>query len=206
MARPRKFDEQGVLLAAREQFWRNGYDGTSVHDLGKATGLGNQSIYGAFGNKRALFLRVLEDYCTAQVAGLGSSLSTSEDPWQSLLDAVTFEDSGRMSLTEEGCLLANCTAALSRRDETVQQHSVDTYSKIRDLFATQVVRAQNFRLLDDAIDPENAALSLLTVMQGIEFMSKSGIDREELERVKAAAIELLVRAYSRVEAPPQDAD
>ena len=63
MARPRKFDEGAVVGAAREQFWDGGYAATSVDDLTAATGLGKGSLYGAFGDKHALFLRALDDYC-----------------------------------------------------------------------------------------------------------------------------------------------
>ncbi|MGH8920910.1 MAG: TetR/AcrR family transcriptional regulator, partial [Actinomycetes bacterium] len=57
MARPRKFDEQTVVRAARDQFWRTGYTATSLDDLMAATGLGRASIYAAFGDKHALFVR-----------------------------------------------------------------------------------------------------------------------------------------------------
>ena len=33
MARPKKFDERQVLLAAMLVFWDRGYEGTSIQDL-----------------------------------------------------------------------------------------------------------------------------------------------------------------------------
>ncbi|MEU3982880.1 helix-turn-helix domain-containing protein [Streptomyces sp. NPDC026672] len=54
MARPRKFDEREVLLAARRQFWRDGYAATSMQDLCDATGVASQSLYSAFGSKHGL--------------------------------------------------------------------------------------------------------------------------------------------------------
>src|SRR5262249_19249611 len=63
MARPRKFDEAQVLRAAMDQFWTAGYAGTSLDNLTEITGLGRGSLYGAFGDKRTLFLRALRDYC-----------------------------------------------------------------------------------------------------------------------------------------------
>jgi len=47
-----------VLRAARDEFWFYGYAGTSIDDVVAATGLGKGSLYGAFGDKHALFLRV----------------------------------------------------------------------------------------------------------------------------------------------------
>ena len=58
MARPREFDEQAVLNAAMNLFWELGYQVTSMRDLAVETGLTSPSLYNAFGDKRALYLRV----------------------------------------------------------------------------------------------------------------------------------------------------
>ena len=57
MARPREFDEATALNAAIDCFWHRGYEATSVRDLGAAMGLSGPSLYNAFGDKRALFVR-----------------------------------------------------------------------------------------------------------------------------------------------------
>jgi len=61
MARPRAFDEQVVLSQARTLFANQGYNGTSIDDLVKATGLLRGSLYKAFGSKRNLFERLLAE-------------------------------------------------------------------------------------------------------------------------------------------------
>lgn len=63
MARPRSFDEAQVLRTARERFSSTGYAATSIDEVAAATGLGKGSLYGAFGDKHHLFLRVFEGYC-----------------------------------------------------------------------------------------------------------------------------------------------
>src|SRR5690242_13414285 len=77
MARPREFDEQAVLDAAQRAFRTHGYAGTSLQQLTGATGLGKGSLYAAFGDKRGLYLRVLDDYARRSVAGAGSALERS---------------------------------------------------------------------------------------------------------------------------------
>jgi TetR/AcrR family transcriptional repressor of nem operon len=66
MPRPRQFDEPTVLLCLAELFSRNGYEGTSMAMLVEATGLGRQSLYNAFGDKRAMYARAVD----AAVAGM----------------------------------------------------------------------------------------------------------------------------------------
>ena len=65
MARPREFDEDRVIEVLTRVFWEKGYEATSMQDLVKATGLLKGSLYGAFGDKKALYMKVWESfYCT----------------------------------------------------------------------------------------------------------------------------------------------
>jgi len=60
--RPRQFDENEALDKAIELFWTNGFDATCLDDLCVAMGIGRPSIYNAFGDKEALFMRCLARY------------------------------------------------------------------------------------------------------------------------------------------------
>ena len=43
-------------------FWSKGYDGVTIDDLVAGMGVGRPSLYAVFGDKRAIFLRVLRAY------------------------------------------------------------------------------------------------------------------------------------------------
>src|ERR1700744_6607051 len=58
MARPREFDRETALERA-----------TATEDLLDAMNLGRQSLYNAFGDKRALYLEALERYQRGSTAG-----------------------------------------------------------------------------------------------------------------------------------------
>lgn len=60
--RPRSYDPDAVLDRAAQLFWANGFSATSLDDLSAAMGMGRPSIYNAFGDKEALFLRALQRY------------------------------------------------------------------------------------------------------------------------------------------------
>src|ERR1700693_5695172 len=79
MARPRGFDETTVLRRARDRFWSTGFAGTSIDEVATATGLGKGSLYGAFGDKHQLYLRVLDQYCTEVTETTRRSLSGSDE-------------------------------------------------------------------------------------------------------------------------------
>ena len=197
MARPRKFDEQAVLTAVRDMFWRGGYAATSVQDLTDATGLGTQSLYGAFGSKHDLFVRILDDYGARQSAGLEAAITADPSPWHGVTSAVTFEDGGRMDLPPQGCLMVNSAAALGAQDEEVRARVCRLYSETLALFARQITQAQESGEIDADIDPEATARALIAVMQGIEFLHKAGIGEEELQLAKTAALGMIERSVGR---------
>jgi AcrR family transcriptional regulator len=60
--RPRGFDREEALDRAVEVFWREGYDGATVAELCRATGLNPPSLYAAFGDKARLFEAALDRY------------------------------------------------------------------------------------------------------------------------------------------------
>jgi AcrR family transcriptional regulator len=60
--RPRAFEPETALTQAMDVFWRDGFAATSLDDLSTATGLNRPSLYGAFGDKRALYLQAYRQY------------------------------------------------------------------------------------------------------------------------------------------------
>jgi len=56
MARQREFDTEKVLDSIKNLFWKKGFNGTSISDLEKVSGITRTSLYQAFGNKQQLYL------------------------------------------------------------------------------------------------------------------------------------------------------
>src|ERR1700742_2520057 len=111
MARPRSFDPDEALDRARDVFWQKGFQGTSLDDVTAATGLAKPSLYAAFGDKNALFLKVLDRYHARIVAHAekvineGSSAREAVERW---LAAFIPRCSGAKG--SRGCLSVNASA------------------------------------------------------------------------------------------------
>ncbi len=73
--RPRCFCEEQALEAAMRVFWEKGYEGTSLNDLTEAMGINRPSLYAAFGDKAALFLKAMERYAEGPGGYLKSALA-----------------------------------------------------------------------------------------------------------------------------------
>jgi hypothetical protein len=78
MARTHAFEENQVLDRAMAPFWRQGFEATSIEELVAASGINRGSMYAAFGDKRGLFMPVLDHYrplacpCGYRPGSLGS--------------------------------------------------------------------------------------------------------------------------------------
>src|SRR4030095_13685433 len=72
--RPRAYDPESALAQATDAFWRTGFSGTSLDDLSAGTGMNRPSLYGAFGDKRALYLATLERYTQAGYEAMTEAL------------------------------------------------------------------------------------------------------------------------------------
>lgn len=60
--RPRAFEAETALAQAMDVFWKDGFAAASLDDVSAATGLNRPSLYGAFGDKRALYLKAYGQY------------------------------------------------------------------------------------------------------------------------------------------------
>src|ERR1700761_8970826 len=60
--RPRAYEPDIALGRALDLFRKDGFAATSLDDLSAATGMNRPSLYGAFGDKRELYIKSYERY------------------------------------------------------------------------------------------------------------------------------------------------
>jgi TetR/AcrR family transcriptional regulator, transcriptional repressor for nem operon len=78
MARPKSFDDNAVLDRALQLFRERGFEATSMSDLEAHLGLGRQSLYNTFGDKRALYLKALDLYQRQATDGMVAMLEAPD--------------------------------------------------------------------------------------------------------------------------------
>jgi TetR/AcrR family transcriptional repressor of nem operon len=196
MARPRSFDEAEVLRTARDQFWSTGYAATSLDDVMQATGLGKGSLYGAFGDKHQLFLRVFDEYCAGLVRAVTRALEGPDDQAAERLRAHVRAVAASTAADSDhrGCLLANGTAELAGRDPAVSGSALRTLETIEDLFTASIEQAQRQGDVDVRGDPRQLASLLLATLRGIEALGKAGKSPAALQAIAETALTSILRA------------
>jgi AcrR family transcriptional regulator len=115
--RPRSFDETGALEKATQVFWSKGYDGVTIDDLVAGMGVGRPSLYAVFGDKRAIFLRVLKAYAEKKGARAAKALLSPQGLRDSIVGFLRYAvESATVKGSAPGCLLV-CVAPLVNDDE-----------------------------------------------------------------------------------------
>jgi TetR/AcrR family transcriptional repressor of nem operon len=200
--RPPEFDREQVLNKAMELFWRQGYEGTSMSDLTAALGLGRQSLYGAFGDKRTLFVTCLERYTDevfeksllSLLDGDGPPLAGIErvlDAWEAYVASDDFK----------GCLLGKALAELGMRDSRLDALLRKKLDRIRGSLERALTRAKAAGELTARTDVPAVARSITAFAQGAAVVCQVWRDPTAVRETLAGARSLL-RAHA---APPKRA-
>lgn len=197
MARPREFDENDVLERALATFWEKGFDGTSIDDLVEATGLGRASLYGAFGDKKRLFERVLAHYC-ARFADLPRRLEEAPSAriaLEQLMRGWVLQVRPRSG--PRGCFLL--LAGVADEPKCARESLTSSLAHIEKLVAELVRQGQASGELATTADPVDVARMLVVLHQGLATSARAGWSSSRLDSAIEAALALLVGP-----APPRE--
>ncbi|MFK7821568.1 MAG: TetR/AcrR family transcriptional regulator [Planctomycetaceae bacterium] len=188
--RPRDFDEVAVLDAAMNTFWNQGFDATSYNDLVEATGLGRQSLYQAFGDKRSLFTAVLRHYgqrVTQKSVEIldrpGASTQNIRD-WLNRLRENSVRD-------RNGCLLTNTAVEIVPHDPDVAAIVQRELQRVENALRSAVKRALDCGELPEQTDAGEMATYLFGIAQGLMVMGRLGLSRAKLKRYTTVALAVL---------------
>lgn len=159
--RPRRFDEADVVAKAVTAFWSHGYEGTTLDDLERATGVDRSTIYNSFGGKAGLYEQAATAYIQRGDSYLFVPLTDGREgladivEFLDLLEAIQFDDS-----YPPGCLIINDLATPANEDVT------DHYLAAIDTGLKAAIERSN---RTDGTDPRNNSIrrdSLLAAVIG----------------------------------------
>lgn len=177
--RPRSFDRDTALAAAIEQFWRTGYEETTIAMLTRAMGVTPPSLYAAFGDKDSLFeeASTLYFHRTCEAVDRAAALPTARGAIANMLD-----DTARAHTDAEtplGCLMLTEPRLAAQREVL--------HGRLTDRIARGVTEGD----LPATVQPDELASFLVAVMRGMSGCARDGGSTEELlaiARVAVAAI------------------
>jgi AcrR family transcriptional regulator len=177
-----------TLDRALRVFWRKGYEGASLADLTRAMRISRPSLYAAFGDKQALFLRVLDRYAAGPASYAAAALAapTAHEAARQLLhrsaELLTDPKGPR------GCLMVQAALACGEAAEPVRKELAARRLALEAAVRTRFERAQAEGDLSATADAAALAGFVVTVLRGMAVQAAGGTSREELQRVAEVAL------------------
>lgn len=188
--RPVAFDKEEVLDKAVNVFWAHGYEGASMSELVEVLGVNKPSIYAAFGNKEALFLKALEKYISGQAGFITKALNEPTAKLVAekfLIGAVEFfSDKSHPS----GCMVVQGALSCGQGAEFIQNELISCRWKLEDNFKKRFDLAIEQGDLLPSSNSSNLAKYLTTLHQGLSVQATSGAGKSELLAVVDLALNI----------------
>ena len=181
------------MNAVKDLFWQHGYAGTSLRDLKDELGILPGSLYGAFGNKHALFLRALERYADdarhagASLLGDGPVLPRVRDLLTDILTAARIAP-GR------GCMLGNTAAEILPGDEEAGRMVRGAFGELEGAIERALAVAGQCGEIREDLDCGAQARLLVVLMQGLHVVARAERDPQRLSDVVDAALASLAHS------------
>jgi TetR/AcrR family transcriptional repressor of nem operon len=188
MARPREFDETQAVAQARDLFWRQGYEATSLAELLDAMAISKSSFYETFGSKHALFLRALADYQDNRSIQIEQNLACGPNARvaiESLFRGIVACDQAR------GCMTCNEAIELAPRDPAVETQVGAALTDIEIQLEATVARGQREGSIGRTHDPATLARLLSVALSGLQVMIRAQTERARLDRTVESILKLL---------------
>ena len=176
--RPRGFDAEAAVERAVGVFWSRGYHATSLPDLLRATKLSRGSLYAAFGDKHALFLRALDRYIADALARMDVELGPRSAPVDGLRTFLAgYVDRTSGANGRRGCLLVATAMELAGRDAEVDRRIGGFFKAMEARVAAALSRAKAAGELADGAEPSSAARILVCFVEGLRVVGKTAPTR-----------------------------
>lgn len=191
--RPRAFDPEQALNGALQVFWRKGYEGTSLADLTEAMGINRPSLYATFGDKEALFRRVLDRYAEGPASYVRTALK--EPTARAVVEHLLRRSAELLGdpYHPRGCLHVQGGLACGDLAEPVRQELVGRRAAGEAAIRKRLKQAKSEGDLPADANPADLARYIVTVLHGMAVQAAGGATRGELRRVAETAL----RAWPR---------
>lgn len=192
--RPRTYEPEIALGKALDLFRKQGFAATSLDDLSEATGMNRPSLYGAFGDKRELYIKSYQRYREDARASM-VEIFRQEMPVRQRLERI-FASALNIYVSGEtgprGCFTVVTAASEAVGDPEIRAMVIDGLTELDKAFTNCFRRAKEKGELPESADPVALAQLASATVHSIAIRSRARVSRKDLEAIVKGAIDLMV--------------
>lgn len=194
MGRPAQFNRDDALQVAMDEFWRHGYEGTSVKSLSEILGITRSSFYNSFGSRDALFIEALDLY-NSQSPDRAFGEARRGVPVKALITRV-FKAACHVRATDRearGCLFVCSVSELSNVDKHpalsahLNKMVLGSVARLEALLNWAIAQSE----LPKTTDTHALALSVQSLLMGLNVLCKAVPNEKEMWQAARFSLERL---------------
>ncbi|POA41610.1 TetR family transcriptional regulator [Pseudomonas sp. MPR-ANC1] len=189
--RPRAYDPQTALQQALGVFWNTGYSGASLDSIATAAGMNRPSLYAAFGDKHALYIKALDQYWQTAHAAMQAALSDSSLTLKQALNsfyegqlAIYFSGDGQ----PRGCFGIGTATTEAVEDPEIREVLSGRLSQLDADLEARLRMAVDCGELQADVDAAALAVLVSSLLHSISIRARAGKTRDELTAQASKAI------------------
>ena len=185
----RRFDEQELIASALDLFWRKGLHDATMQDLAAATGVQRGSLYNAYGDKEAIFLRAFDQYTEQFLATAASALATGDAAarLRNFLDVIIVNMTS--GSPPRGCLTTRTALDAAVSSTVVRQRVQGLLSRLEQIVSKAISAAPRGPRV---VDANRLARVIVTFTRGLAVMERAGYGSKQLKEAAATFVDALV--------------
>ena len=190
--RPPAYDRDRALGAIRDVFWRTGLSATSLDELAAAAGMNRPSLYGAFGDKRAMYLAAMALFAADLARVIGRALAEPRLDaalgrfYAAIIDVHLGGPDG-----PRGCFASGTAPVEAAQDPAVRDALAAVFDDLDAGLAARLRRAQADGEIAADADPAMLAKVAAAVVHSLALRARAGTPRAELEAMADQARRLI---------------
>jgi TetR/AcrR family transcriptional regulator, copper-responsive repressor len=191
--RPRAYQPEIALGKALDLFRKDGFAATSLDDLSAATGMNRPSLYGAFGDKRELYIKSYARY-RADARAAMIDIFSDELPIRRRLErifAVALDIYLSGDAGPRGCFTVMTAASEAVSDPEIRAMVLEGLSELDKAFTACFRLAKENGELPQTADPVVLARLASATIHSIAVRARARVPRKELEAIVKGAIDVM---------------
>jgi TetR/AcrR family transcriptional regulator, copper-responsive repressor len=194
--RPRAYEPDVALGKALDLFRKDGFAATSLDDLSTATGMNRPSLYGAFGDKRELYIKSYQRYRDDARAAM-IDIFRDELPIRQRLErvyAVALDIYLSGQAGPRGCFTVMTAASEAIFDPEIRSLVQEGFAELDKAFAGCFRLAREKGELAASTDATALAQLASATIHTIAIRARAQVPRKELEAIVKGAIDVMLGA------------
>ena len=193
MARPVEFNEHKVLTKAMEQFWKEGYEASSVQKLLDCTEINRGTLYNSFGDKSTFFKSCIDQYNQIVDKQIAASLRNEKLTGWDAIDAYFDETVVKLSNKHRsmGCILVNSLCESINYNRDMKKIVRASLATIRKALVAKLKEAHKKGKVKKGVSVEFAAEILMNTLHGVRVNARDGKNARQLrDLIKFSVVSL----------------